>query len=49
VLAVWSNQPDDLLADNLTAAFGNVAVELISDPSLREDLPPTAIYTSVRN
>jgi hypothetical protein len=48
VLGVWSNQPDDLLSVNLTAAFGNVAVELISDPNLREDLPPTAIYTSVK-
>ena len=48
VLGIWSNRPDDLLMENLKAAFGNAEVELIADENLREDLPPTAIYTSVR-
>jgi spermidine synthase len=46
VLAVWSNQPDDLLEDTLGEVFGNVNRELIDDENLREDLPPTAIYTA---
>jgi spermidine synthase len=46
VLAVWSNRPDDLLEDTLAEVFGNVASELIIDENLREDLPPTAIYTA---
>jgi spermidine synthase len=46
VLAVWSNRPDDLLEDTLAEVFGNVECELIIDENLREDLPPTAIYTA---
>ncbi len=46
VLAVWSNQPDDRLEGVLGEVFGNVASELIVDENLREDLPPTAIYTA---
>jgi spermidine synthase len=48
VLGVWSNQPDGLLEEVLGQVFGNVASELISDENLREDLPPTAIYTSLK-
>jgi spermidine synthase len=48
VLAVWSNRPDEALAKTLTEVFGNAAVEFIDDPNLREDLPPTAIYTSIK-
>ncbi len=46
ILAVWSNRPDDLLEETLTEVFGNVECELIVDENLREDLPPTAIYTA---
>jgi spermidine synthase len=46
VLAVWSNRPDDLLEDTLAEVFGNVECELIVDENLRDDLPPTAIYTA---
>jgi spermidine synthase len=48
VLGVWSNRPDDLLEDTLREVFDNVERELIADEDLREDLPPTAIYTSVK-
>ncbi len=48
VLGVWSNQPDERLEDVLGQVFGNVGCELITDENLREDLPPTAIYTSVK-
>jgi spermidine synthase len=46
VLAVWSNQPDDRLEDVLKEVFGNIAREVIVDENLREDLPPTVIYTA---
>ena len=46
VLGVWSNQPDSVLEETLEEVFGNVARELIVDENLREDLPPTAIYTA---
>ncbi len=46
VLAVWSNQPDALLEAVMQEVFGNVAKELIVDENLREDLPPTAVYTA---
>jgi spermidine synthase len=46
VLAVWSNQPDEVLERTMEEVFGNVAKELITDENLREDLPPTAIYTA---
>jgi spermidine synthase len=46
VLSVWSNQPDELLERTMKEVFANVAVELITDENLREDLPPTAIYTA---
>jgi len=46
ILGVWSNQPDDVLEETLNDIFGNVACELIVDENLREDLPPTAIYTA---
>lgn len=46
VLAVWSNQPDALLEAVMREVFGNVAKELIVDENLREDLPPTAVYTA---
>lgn len=46
VVAVWSNRPDDQLEATLEEVFGNVGRECIDDKSLREDLPPTAIYTA---
>lgn len=46
VLAVWSSQPDGRLESILEEVFGNVASEFITDENLRDDLPPTVIYTA---
>ncbi|MBN2225202.1 MAG: spermidine synthase [Deltaproteobacteria bacterium] len=48
VLGVWSSQPDDRLEAVLTEVFGDFGRELITDKNLREDLPPTAVYTAVK-
>ncbi len=48
VLGVWSNQPDERLEAILTEVFDSFERELITDKNLREDLPPTAVYTSIK-
>jgi spermidine synthase len=48
VVGVWSNRPDERLVEVLGDVFGNVGCELIAEEHLRQDLPPTAIYTSVK-
>jgi spermidine synthase len=48
VLGVWSNQPDDRLEQVLTEVFGGLQSEPITEKNLREDLPPTVVYTSIK-
>lgn len=49
VFALWSHRPDGELEGVLDEIFGDHGIKVIDDPNLREDLPPTAIYTAVRS
>ncbi len=48
VLGIWAYRPEPDLEMRLKEIFGGFEVKLIRDPALREDLPPTAIYTAKR-
>lgn len=49
VFALWAHCPDDEIEIVLEKVFGGFNVKLIKDTNLREDLPPTAIYTAIRH
>jgi spermidine synthase len=46
VLGIWAYRPEPLLEERLTEIFGAFSTLLIPDKNLREDLPPTALYTT---
>ena len=48
VFALWSHRPDGEIEDVLDEVFGGFNIEQFDDPYVREDLPPTAIYTALR-
>ncbi|MBN1574382.1 MAG: spermidine synthase [Deltaproteobacteria bacterium] len=49
VFALWSHRPDEEIEVVLDELFGGFKVRLFEDPNIREELPPTAIYTAVRD
>jgi spermidine synthase len=49
VFALWSHRPDGEIEGVLDETFGGFNVRLIDDLNTREDLPPTTIYTAIRD
>lgn len=49
VFALWSHRPDSEIEGVLDEVFGGYNIKLIEDTNVREDLPPTAIYTALWN
>ena len=48
VLGIWSYAKDPALEDGLVSVFGTFDRRLVRDEGIREDIPPTAIYTAVK-